>query len=240
MKSVVLLSDARHPVSGRAVLSRLEAQAIGLGTALGGTLTGLHAGDCEDGVQESLGHGLSALDILSLPPEADPVSALTDFLKAQKADLILAGRRGEGGFDSGLLPYALAEALGLPILADAVALTPGEATDTLVVDQALAKGARRRVTVRLPALVTVHPLAPAPLPFAFGAMRRGTIRRHVAEAADASTDPVEERPYRARPKLMRTSSATASAENLHVGPEPEEAARLILDYLESNGIRRYG
>lgn len=240
MKLVVLLSDARHPVSGRAVLSRLEAQAIGLGTTLGGTMTGLHAGAGEDGVQESLGHGLSALDVLSVPPEADPVPALTNFLKAQKADLILAGRRGEGGFDSGLLPYALADVLGLPILADAVALTPGEATGTLVVDQAMAKGARRRVTVRLPAVVTVHPLAPPPLPFAFGAMRRGTIRRHMAEPAASSPENFEERPYRARPKLMRTSSTTASAENLHVGPDPEEAARLILDYLESNGIRRYG
>lgn len=240
MKSVVLLSDARHPVSGRSVLSRLEAQAIGLGKALGGSLTGLHAGTGEEGVQESLGHGLSALDVLPLPSDNDPVPALAAFLKSEGADLIIAGRRGEGGLESGLLPYALADALGLPILADAVALMPGKAEDTIVIDQAMAKGARRRVTVRLPALVTVHPLAPPPLPFAFGAMRRGTLRRRNVDHVQPMLDSGEERAYRARPRLMRTSSSTASSENLHVGPEPEEAARLILDFLEANGIRRYG
>ncbi|NDW04326.1 electron transfer flavoprotein subunit beta [Jiella pacifica] len=246
MKTVVLLSDARNPVSGRAQLSRLEAQAIGLAAELDESPQGLHVGPGEEGVSAGLGHGLCGLDVIEAPEGEDPLPALAAFLATSlKSDeppaLVLCGRRGEGGLDTGLVPYLLAEALGLPILADAVALRPGEASDTLVVDQAMAKGARRRVTIRLPAIVTVHPLAPPPLPFAFGRMRRGEIRRHAADVSEVPVDvDAGERPHRARPKLMRTAGTASGGANLHVGPDPEEAARLILAYLEDNGIRRYG
>ena len=252
MKTVVLLSNARHPVSGRAQLARLEAQAIGLAAGVDADARGLHAGASIDGVQAGLGHGLAVLDIVDLRDGSDPLPALATFLQEQlfgtnAPELILCGRRSEGGEETGMVPYHLAAILGLPILADAVALRPGEAPETLVVDQAMAKGARRRVTIRLPAIVTVHPLSPPPLPFAFGKMRRGEIRHHeplekpalpdTAMPMDASAD---ERPHRSRPKLMRQSGTSSGGPNLHVGPEPEEAARLILDYLEANGIRRYG
>lgn len=274
MRTLVLLSDARHPVSGRPHLSRLETQAIGLAASLDPAARGLHAGSGEDAVRAGLGHGLAGLDVIETQDEADPLPALVGFLAdalggGDAPELILAGRRGEGGFETGLVPYLVAERLGLPIVADAVAIRPGEMPGTLVVDQAMAKGARRRVTVRLPAVVTVHPLSPPPRPFAYGPMRRGTIRRHspAAEQADlpamaAAVDrgtvtgkaedtagttvgpvdvvPADERPHRARPKLMRTSGTAAGGANLHVGPDPTEAARLILDYLEANGIRRYG
>ncbi|MBO0905829.1 electron transfer flavoprotein subunit beta [Jiella sonneratiae] len=252
MKTVVLLSDARHAISGRATLSGLEARAISLAAALDPAPRGLHAGGGAEGVSAGLGHGLQGLDVLDLPEGADPVPALAAHLQAAlgKNDapgIVLAGRRGEGGLETGLVPYLLADALGLPILADAVALRQGEAAGTLVVDQAMQKGARRRVTIRLPAVVTVHPLAPPPRPFAYAKMRRGEIR--FLPTAEAIGDTAgggngsgsgEERPHRARPKLMRTGGTAAGAHNLHVGPEPEEAARLILDYLEANGIRRYG
>nr|WP_255679445.1 electron transfer flavoprotein subunit beta [Jiella flava] len=220
----------------------MEAQAIALAAEVDEAPSGLHAGRNETGVVAALGHGLTALDRLDLADTTDPLSALAAFLTRQRFDLILAGRRGEGGHETGLLPYRLAAILGLPILADAVAITPGAAVETLVVDQAMAKGARRRVTIRLPAIVTVHPLAPPPRPFAYGPMRRGTIRRHPVDgsANAADLDTAEERPHRLRPKLMRQSAGQAAGANLYVDPTPEEAARLILAYLEANGIRRYG
>lgn len=255
MKTIVLLSEANDPISGRPHLSRLEAQAIGLAANLDKTPQGLHVGPSEEGASAALGHGLSGLDVVETSVGEDPLPAIAAFLKNalngnEPPALVLCGRRGEGGLETGLVPYLLAEALDLPILADAVAIRPGEVQGTLVVDQAMAKGARRRVTVRLPVIVTVHPLAPPPQPFAYGRMRRGELRRHragmipAAATSAESTTPVvgshEERPHRARPKLMRTSGTSAGSHNLHVGPEPDETARLILAYLEENGIRRYG
>ncbi|MDY8110021.1 electron transfer flavoprotein subunit beta [Fulvimarina sp. 2208YS6-2-32] len=244
MNILICLSAARHPVSDRPALSRLEAQAIGLATRLDGRVTGLHAGPDGEAVREALGVGLSLVDHLAIGGGVDPLEALSARLRAEAPDLILAGRRGQGGEDSGLVPYCLAEALDLPLIADAVAIETGPRPGTIRVDQALKKGDRRRITVKLPAIVTVHPLAPAPAPFVFAAARRGTIRtlpvleRHDRQDAHPGWN---ERPYRARPKLMRTAATPAGdpAGKLHVDPAPEEAARLILDYLEKNGIRTF-
>ncbi|EAU40356.1 electron transfer flavoprotein, beta subunit [Fulvimarina pelagi HTCC2506] len=241
MKTAVLLSTSRHPVSGRPALARLESQAIGLATRLGGEIVGIHAGERTDATREALGVGLTSVECLEMPADADPVPALIERLQAEKFDLVLAGRRGQGGLDTGLVPYLIAKALDRPIIADAAAIEAGSEAGTIRVDQALKKGARRRITVRLPAIVTVHSLAPAPAVFAYGASRRGEIRSlAVAEhAQDAAT--WAERPYRNRPRLMRTAGvATGDAsEKLHVQPDPQEAAKLILDYLERNGIRSF-
>jgi len=222
-------------------MPRLEAQAIALATGLGGTVSGLHAGAGEAGLADAFGHGLDGIDRLDIAEGADPVPALAAHLSEYPAELVLAGRRGQGGEDTGLLPYALAEALGLPILADVVAVEAGGEPGVMRFDQALAKGAKRRVTLRLPALVTLHPLAPPPHPFVFARARRGTIRHVPGLSAAPPQTPFEERAYRARPKLMRTAGGQGepSGDKLVIGPEPDEAARLILDYLERNGIRRY-
>ncbi|MER0239694.1 electron transfer flavoprotein subunit beta [Fulvimarina sp. MAC8] len=241
MKTAVLLSTSRHPVSGRPALARLESQAIGLAARLGGSVIGLHAGERTDATREALGVGLSSVECLEMPAEADPVPALIERLKAEDFDLVLAGRRGQGGLDTGLVPYLIAKALDRPLIADAVAIAAGSEPGIIRVDQALKKGARRRVTVRLPAIVTVHPLAPAPAVFAYGASRRGEIRS--TAVAEQAPDPAiwSERPYRNRPRLMRTAEASSgdASEKLHVQPEPAEAAKLILDYLERNGIRSF-
>ena len=244
MKTVVLVSNSRHAVSRRPALTRLEAQAAGLAAGLGGMVRGLHAGPSDRQLREAMGHGLPEADWLELAEGVDPVPALIDHLKAQRPDIVIAGRRGEGTGDTGLVPYALAEALDMPIVADAVALSPGTEPGTLLVEQALKKGARRRLVLRLPVLVTIHPLAPAPSPFAFAAARRGTIRHERVETAGlpaGEASPFVERPYRARPKMMRQAGAGQSGEKtVLVGPTPEEAAERILAFLEDNGIRRYG
>ena len=125
MKTVVLVSNSRHAVSRRPALTRLEAQAAGLAAGLGGMVRGLHAGPSDRQLREAMGHGLPEADWLDLADGVDPVPALIDHLKAQRPDIVIAGRRGEGTGDTGLVPYALAEALDMPIVADAVALSPG-------------------------------------------------------------------------------------------------------------------
>ena len=255
MNVTVLLSAGRHPVSGDAVLPRLEAQMIRMAGSLGAA-RGLHAGAAVAPASDALGYGLALIDHLQIDGAADPVPALVAALAAAKPDVILAGRRSQGQDETGMVPYALAKALSIAIICDAIALAPGIATGTLVVDQALPKGAKRRVTVRLPAIVTVHPSAPPPLPFAYGQARRGRIETTAhPETADVTAPamPIEERPYRARPKMMRSAPAGASATerlraatgeggagkaNVLVDPPPEVAAREILVYLRRIGVLR--
>lgn len=256
MKIAVLLSAGLHPVSGRPCPVPVELQAVrlavDLATDLGSEITGLHAGPDATILRDALGHGLPRLDHIALPEGDDPAVSLTAQLRKLGPALILAGRVAQGGEDTGTLPYALAHALGLPIVADAVRLELGPEAGTLTVEQALPKGARRRVVVRLPAVVTVHPAAPAPLPFAFGVARRGVIETAPGLTAPQPESSVEQRPYRKRPKLIATSAAGASAADrlkaatetastggkLLVHPAPEEAAREILAHLRSIGVLR--
>lgn len=247
MKVVVLLSAGLHPVSGRPVLPRIEAQAIALAQGLervGAEVCGLHAGPEAGLPREALGHGLSRLVHRESPAGADPVPALAAALAEAVPDLVLAGRRGEGGEDTGLVPYLLAETLGLPLVADLVAIEGLDAAPPAARFEQIVSGTtRRRFTRRLPVLATVHPRAPDPLPFAFARMRRGTVERLDGAVAETHRDGFEERPYRLRPKLMRRAGPGASApasETVIVDPTPEEAARLILDHLERLGIRRFG
>lgn len=251
MRITVLLSAGRHPVSGRACPVPVELQAIRLARSLDADMTGLHAGPGVAAVHDALGHGLPRIHHLELPDESDPLDSLATALESDAPDLILAGRCGQGGEDSGLLPYVLARRLGRPIVADAVALHEGK-DGKLIVEQALPKGARRRVTVQLPAVVTVHPAAPAPLPFAYGAARRGVVETRVGVGAPAAAREIEERIYRKRPKLIAKAAAGASAADrlkaateaasgggrLLVDPAPDEAAREIIVFLREIGVLR--
>ncbi len=252
LRARVLLSAGRHQVSGRLAPVRAEAQATALALALGADVRGLHAGGDGAAVTDHLGHGLDAIEVAAGPGEGDPLPALVAALSRGATDLVLTGRRGIGGDDTGLLPYRLAAALGLPLIADAVALArdPG-APGVLVVDQALPRGARRRVRVRLPAVVTVHPAAPPPRPFAFAAVRRGHLVPLVMEAgAGGPPLAIEERPWRRRPRLIAGTATSGSAADrlkaatevaggggrLLVNPDPDEAAREILAYLRGIGV----
>lgn len=75
-----------------------------------------------------------------------------------------------------MLPFLLAEKLGWPLI---VGLAEVESIDngTAQVLQALPRGQRRRLKVRLPLLATVDNAAPKPRQSAFGPARRGYWRR---------------------------------------------------------------
>ncbi|MGE8488997.1 MAG: electron transfer flavoprotein subunit beta/FixA family protein, partial [Paraburkholderia nemoris] len=94
--------------------------------------------------------------------------------RLQGYDLVLTGTRAEGAFDSGMLPYQVASALDMPLVGAAVDLTirDGHAE----VRQFMPKGLRRRVEVRLPALIAVHPMANTAPSYAYARLREGTIR----------------------------------------------------------------
>ncbi|MGA0563316.1 electron transfer flavoprotein subunit beta [Ancylobacter sp. VNQ12] len=252
MKIAVLLSAGRHPVSGKPAPVPVELQAIRLAASLGAEVTGLHAGPDAAPLTDTLGYGLPRLVHYRLDAGDDPMASLAAALREGAYDLILAGRAGQGGEDSGLLPYALASALGLPIVADATALGEGSQPGTLSLEQALPRGARRRLVVHLPALVTVHPAAPAPVPFAYAAARRGSVETRPGIPSPRGESALEERAYRPRPKMIakaaagataaeRLKAATQSASGggrLLVDPAPQDAAREILAHLREIGVLR--
>ncbi len=245
MKILVLLSAGRHSASGAPRPVPVELQAIALGLALagdqGGSVSGLHAGMVDPSVADALGHGLDEITILRIGAEDDPLPALAAEIAARAPDLVLAGWRGLGGSDSGLLPYRLARACGWPIAADAVSIAPqGEG---LGVVQFLKRGRRRRLALMIPAVVTVHEAAPPARNFIYRARLTGTIEEKPGSGAAAKWTEIEARPYRPRPRLIGEGSAGGSAEErmraatetrsvggrLMVHPEPDEAAAAILD-----------
>lgn len=244
MKAVVLLSAGRHPNSGAPMPVRAELQAIGLARRLGCTVVGLHAGSADKAVADALGHGLGGITVLAIGPEDDPVPALAAEIAAIAPDLILAGRRGQGGADTGLLPYRLARVCDLPIAADAVAIAR-ETEDRISVIQSLPRGARRRLIMRAPALVTVHFSAPPEHPFVYRERLAGRIDEKPGIRVPAQAIGFENRPYRQRPRLIGDGAGGGSAEQrlraatetksvggtLMIDPDPADAAAAILDYL---------
>lgn len=251
MRIAILISAGKHPVSGKPALPKLEAQAIRMASELGEAI-GLHAGPDAAPLEAALGQGLSHGEQILIDAAADPVEALAERLARSAPDIVLSGRRGQGGDETGLAPYAVAARLGLTLVPDVVAVRKGE-DGLLEVDQALPKGALRRLAVRPPVMLTVHPNAPAPLPFAFGKARRGTVERVGTEGHDIAVAgfTVEERPYRKRPRMMRAAPAGGSAADrlkavtgeassggaqIMVQPSPEEAAREVLAFLRRVGV----
>ncbi len=233
MRALVLLSQGTHPVSGKACLPRFEAQAVRLAAALAADAGGLHAGPSAEIVREALGRGLTHLT--HLKHDGDPVPALVAALRDLRPDVVFAGPVGQGGEDTGLTPYAVAYALGWPLVAHAVGVEPADGA--LRVTQALPKGARRSVLAPFPLLVTAHRSAPPPLPFAYARARAGRVVEIAAAPAPlAAPDDCETRLYRARPKAFAATAAPKAQGRVLVNPDPHEAAREILAFLRTLGV----
>lgn len=183
----VLVSVGRHPVSGVARYSRNDAAALETGLALaqqhGALLDVLHAGDASTpALRDYLALGAARVEVLPCGEHDDATAALAK--RVQGYDLVLTGTCAEGAFDTGMLPYRLADALGYPLVGAAVdaSVEAGHVT----VRQFLPKGVRRRVQAPLPAVVAVHPLAPAQPRYAYARLRAGSV--DTAAAATTTTD----------------------------------------------------
>jgi electron transfer flavoprotein beta subunit len=219
----------------------VELQAIALARRLGCEVVGIHAGQPGPAIEDCLGHGLDKIVLLRIGHGDDPLAAVAAEVAEQKPDLVLAGRRGQGGADTGLLPYSLAHAGEMPIAADAVALAME--ADGLAVEQALPRGTRRRLLVQLPAVVTVHESAPPALPFVYRERLSGKIVEKAGVSAPSPKPKFEVRPYRRRPKLIGDPGGTAEERlraateqksaggKLMVHPAPAEAAVAILEFI---------
>lgn len=251
---ISLVSIGAHPTSGRPRRAEQDARAVELGLQLAGdNLQVLHAGDiAEPTLRAYLGMGLAQLHVLEQPAGADALPVLGDYLRDAGAQVVLTGSQAETGEGSGMLPFLLAEQLGWPLI---VGLAQVESIDSGVahVLQALPRGQRRRLKVRLPFLATVDNAGPKPRQSAYGPAQRGFLQEHDVQVVDdelftgAVLQPAKPRPKRlkvikAKSGADRMKAATAKASGgggqVLKGIGPEAGADAILKLLIEEGVVR--
>jgi len=258
LKVAALVSVGRHPVTERPRRAEYDARAveIGLSLAASGDLCLVHAGEfspaTEAALRGYLGMGVDAVEVLQQPAGSDIVPALETWLRAAGPRLVLCGARGETGEGSGLVPFLLAERLGWSLVSGLAAVESVD-SDTMTVLQALPRGQRRRLKLRLPAVVTVDAAAQPARQSAFGPARRGELHRLASEvtpdrAARAwMTAPARKRPKRL--KIVKASSARdrfkaaaakgeGSGGQVLTGLSAQQGAEAILKLLREEGVLR--
>ena len=204
----VLVSAGRHPVSGEPRHCHNDSLALALGLNLASKVKVLHAGTpSNSALQDYFALGATQIDVV--PNSGDMIENLA----AQLTDtnLILTGTRAENGEDSGLLPYLLSAKLGLPLVADALSITPHEnqlQEKQLEILQFLPKGQRRRVLVSLPAVVAVHPSAAVALHFIHARKNLGSINTLTASNTKAKSSQWSAEPARKPIKLVAQTTQT--------------------------------
>ncbi|PRY06673.1 drug:proton antiporter [Paraburkholderia sp. BL25I1N1] len=258
MKIAVLVSVGRHPVSGTARYSRNDAAALTLALSLArthnATLDVLHAGDPSNpALKEYLALGARSVEVLEIAatPELQTDAAAPLVARLRGYDLVLTGTRAEGAFDSGMLPYRVANALEMPLVGAAVDITLRDGCAE--VRQFMPKGLRRRVEVRLPALIAVHPLANAAPTYAYARLREGTIRPVAAPAAANPDDlawtvrPAAAKPVRlaaaekrsGHARMLSATTTESRGGSVVIEGSSVEKAQVILAYLREHQLVDY-
>ena len=264
MKIAVLVSVGRHPVSGTARYSRNDAAALTIALSLakthGATLDVLHAGDpANPALKEYLALGARAVEVLEVPTTPElrgDVAALALAARLRGYDLVLTGTRAEGAFDSGMLPYSVANGLDMPLVGAAVDLTLRDGCAE--VRQFMPKGLRRRVEVRLPAVIAVHPMANTAPSYAYARLREGTIRQIATEAPGSpdtansdnlawTTRPATAKPVRlaaaekrsGHARMLSATTTESRGGSVVIEGSSVEKAQVILAYLREHQLVDY-
>lgn len=251
---ITLVSVGAHPTSGRPRRAEQDARAVELGLRLAGDrLQLLHAGDPTDqALRAYLGMGLDEMAVLEQPSGADALPILADHLRHSGAQLVLTGSQAETGEGSGMLPFLLAEQLGWPLvvgLAEVEKIENGQAQ----VLQALPRGQRRRLKVRLPFIASVDNAAPAARQSAFGPARRGQLQAEKVTVIDDSLlAEARLQAARPRPKRLKVIKAKTGAERMKAATakaaggggqilkevSPQAGAEAIFKLLLDEGVLR--
>jgi len=251
---IALVSVGTHPTSGRARRAEQDARAVELGLRLAGDrLQLLHAGDPgEEALRGYLGMGLGALTVLQQPRGADALPVLAEHLAHAGAQIVLTGSQAETGEGSGMLPYLLAERLGWPLVVGLAEVERVENGSALVL-QALPRGQRRRLKVRLPFLASIDSAGPVARQSAFGPARRGQLNAEaVPVAADELLAEAQLQPARPRPKRLKVIQGKTAADRLKAATakasgdggqvlrdlSPEAGAEAIFNLLLEEGVLR--
>ncbi|MFP5301742.1 electron transfer flavoprotein subunit beta [Cobetia sp. SIMBA_158] len=229
-------------------------------------------GEQDQALRGYLGMGLESLTLVTPnAPGADPLKAadpqaavidqpvidvwplLVTRLKQAAPQLVVCGGQGETGEGSGLLPHLLAESLGWPLVEGIVAIESCDGAH-LTALQALPRGQRRRLRVKLPALVSVDSAAPAARQSAFAPARRGELSSLASGELvhDAQAETFSVAPARKRPKRLKRIKATSARDRFKAaaakaeggggkrleGVSAEEGAAEILKLLREEGVLR--
>ncbi|KGK00310.1 electron transfer flavoprotein subunit beta [Thalassotalea sp. ND16A] len=254
---ISLVSIGEHPTSRRPRRAEQDARAIELGLKLvGNNLQTLHAGQVSDDPRQQtalrsyLGMGLAEINLLEMPEQADAILVLAEHLKQQNSDIILTGVRAESGESSGMLPYLLAEQLGMAMVTSVTdILSVDEVNKQAEVLQALPRGQRRKLKVDLPFVASVDMAAALPRQSAFGPAMRGQFEATLGgifadqesplwQTTDAKKRPKRLKIVKAKTAADRFKAATAKASGGggKVVHGVEESAQAILDLLVEEGL----
>lgn len=250
--AAVLVSAGRNPLTGTSRACRGDAVAMALGRKLAGdALRVLHCGSPEEpALVDYLAYGAGTIEIMSPGDAPDVASALATAV--QPADLILTGCRSEAGAGSGMLPYHLARILNRPVIANV--LEARLERDCVRIRQFLPKGKRRGIEAPLPAILAVHPLAPAELRYAYARRVSGrivTLPSEQKQQSENSAVPPNWHviPADRQPRRLKAEGNLAGHERLMAAIAMEsrsgvvvtqgsitDKAQAVLDYLRSNKL----
>lgn len=216
LKVAALVSIGQHPLSRRERRADQDARALQLALSLSPELPSLiHVGSAQsEALRAYLGMGLTELTVLKADADADAVLALVEHLRDQDLNIVLTGVRAECGEGSGLLPYAVADQLGWPMvprIVSVVSIADGYAE----VWQALPRGQRRALRVPLPFVASVDPAAEPARQSAFGPAQRGKIdSRPCAPEPDQARANWQQHPAKPRPKRLAVAKGGTAAERM--------------------------
>lgn len=248
----VLVSTRIDPVSGRRTRSATDAAAVMLALAIDPNAMLVTAGDMPESVaRDYLALGVGEITLLSGVPSTGIAQALAEATGG--ADLIVAGARGEGGLGSGLVPYAVAHALGRPLIADVIAIAPDANGPASVVRQALPRGARRQLRLSVPAVLVASAKATPATRYAYNDALRGKVLARQAGASPSDAAMPDWQLELARRQLLalaaratqsghaRMSGATGTASAQRSGivlrdGSVQDKARALLDHLRAQSL----
>jgi len=252
---VVLVSERIDPVSGRATRNRNDAlaAALALGLAAPAAVQLMHAGAMSEAVaRDYLALGAPSIELLDIAASApsDIVSPLAAALAS--TPLVLTGTRANDHYGSGVLPFALASAMGRPLIAGVIAVQAEGAG--WIVTQALPKGARRRLKLSGPAVLAISPATVLPLRHSYADRIAGRITHRGAPPPRLAADTcaVQEQRVPAARRLQPLAAKVAQSGHARmqaaVGTpasaggtvittgSAEDKARAVLHYLREHAL----
>ena len=160
----VLISLARHPKSGRLMLSPNDARALAVAKEMADDVRLIHVGETAHALtlRQYLGLGFPSLELIEMTDGADICEVLISYLQKDAPKVILTGLYALGQEDTGLVPYVLAEALSRHLVDRVLSVVTASNT----AHQLFSRVQRRQLSFPELAILAVSSNAPPTLEFA--------------------------------------------------------------------------